>query len=104
MKKMRFYIMFSEELNQPFTNFVEFTEKRTFNLMEDGDYGDYLNLRKLTLFESDESAQEEKDHMLEYMTEDTKSAGKGVYRSYGFKEKDFNVIRNLKIVEFRSIL
>lgn len=100
---MRFYILFSEELNKPFTDFTEFTHKKTFSLMEDGDYGDYLNLRKMTLFSTPEEAQSEKDHMLEYMDRDTKSAGKGVYQSFGFKEKDFDVIRNLKIIEFRSI-
>jgi len=103
MKKMRFYILFSEELNKPFTNFKEFADKRTFSLMEDGEYGDYLNLKKMTLFVSIENAQKEKENMLEYMNSDTKhSMNSSTYQSYYFKDDDFNIIKNLKIVEFRS--
>lgn len=98
MKKMRFYILFSEELDRPFTSFKQFTDLRTFSIMDDGDYGKFANLRKMTLFKTKEEAQEEKDHMLEYMEKDTERE----YRSYHFSQKDFDVINKLKIVEFIS--
>jgi hypothetical protein len=103
MKKMKFYIMFSEKLNRPFTDFTEFSNKKTFTLMDNYEGESYTNLRKMTLFKSIEDAQKEKDNMLEYMERDRNSVGKGVYQSYGFKEKDFSIIQNLKIIEFRSI-
>ena len=93
MKKIRFYILFSEKLNRPFTSLNEFIDKRTFS----------LNLSEMSLFETTKDAQQEKDSILTYMNEDTQLSTKSrSYLSNHFKDNDFDIIKNLKIVEFRS--
>lgn len=96
MKKIKFYILFSEELNRPFTSFEDYTTNKTFSLTEKDSYKN--ELIKIRVFPTEKLAKIEQESVLnQFKTNNEYCMKNNIEESH--TPEDFDLIKNLKIVE-----
>jgi hypothetical protein len=98
MKKIKFYILFSEEKKRTFTSFENYCEndKKTFTLIESDSYKNQI--LKVRIFPSQKLAELEKESVLNQMEINNDYCKKSNINQE-FSEEDFKLINNLKVVE-----
>lgn len=101
MKDIKFYILYSEELNKPFTSFENFCEnnKKDFSIVESDSYK--TRQFKIRVFPSEKLAQIEKDNVLNQITINNNYC-KESNIDIEFTEENINLIKNLEIVEMSN--
>ena len=98
MKKIIFYILFSEELNRSFTSFEDFCEndKKNFSLLETDSYKN--EIIKIRVFPSKKLAKLEVENVLNQMVYNNKYCKESNIEEE-FTEENFKLIKNLRVIE-----